>query len=53
MPNFEHFGLGNLATIEGINKTSEPIASVGIMKEKIKRQMYNNRTLGNGRTYFG
>lgn len=36
MPNFEHFGLGNLATIEGINKTSEPIASVGIMKEKSK-----------------
>ena len=36
MPNFEHFGLGNLATIKGINKTSEPIASVGIMKEKSK-----------------
>ena len=36
MPNFEHFGLGNLATIEGINKTSEPIASAGIMKEKSK-----------------
>lgn len=33
MPNFEHFGLGNLATIEGINKTSKPTASVGIMKE--------------------
>lgn len=36
MPNFEHFGLGNLATIEGINKTSKPTASVGIMKEKSK-----------------
>lgn len=33
MPNFERFGLGNLAAIEGINKTSKPTASVGIMKE--------------------
>ena len=34
MPNFEHFGLGNLATIKGIDKIENPIASYGIMKEK-------------------
>lgn len=36
MPNFEHFGLGNLATIKGIDKIENPIASYGIMKEKSK-----------------
>ncbi len=36
MPNFEHLGLGNLATIQGINKISNPTASIGIMKEKSK-----------------
>ena len=36
MPNFEQFGLGNLATIKGIDKIENPIASCGIMKEKSK-----------------
>lgn len=36
MPNLEKMGLGNLATIEGLNKINKPTASCGIMKEKSK-----------------
>ena len=50
MPNFERFGLGNLAAIEGIIKAD---CKCWNYERNIKRQMHDNRTLGNGRARFG
>ena len=51
LPNLEKLGLGNIVPITGVNPNKACKAAWGKMAEKVSRQGYNHRSLGDNGSY--